>query len=125
MGAFDTDFDAVDAMFAEAFGGTVSIHRGASSTTGVTAEAVSREYDVDDTDGIVTTIHGRDFVIDVASYTIAAAVVQPRSGDIIKETIGGVVHVFEVTPVTGRPCAEWVGNQKAQWLIHTKMIGTE
>ncbi|MHB8953563.1 MAG: hypothetical protein ACYC4U_11385 [Pirellulaceae bacterium] len=125
MATFDDDFAVADAAFAEAFGDTVSIHRGALSTAGVTAEATSRDYEVNDTDGFITTIHSRDYVIDVAEYQISAAVVQPRGGDRIKESIGGTTHVFEVTPLTGRPCAEWSATQKPQWLIHTKLIGTE
>jgi hypothetical protein len=125
MPLFDADFAVLDGLFSEAFGGTVSIHRGASSTTGVMAEAVSRDYEVNDTGGFITTIHSRDYVIDVADYKISAAVVQPRAGDRVKEPIAGTTHIFEVTPISGKPCAEWSATQKPQWLIHTKLIGTE
>lgn len=125
MVSFDDDFAAVDAMLAEVFGCTVSIHRNTASTTGVTAEAVIRDYEIDEQEGFAATIQSRDFVIDVSDYRIEATAVQPRSGDRIKETIGGVVHVFEVMPLGSRPCVEWIGNSKAQWLIHTKLVGTE
>lgn len=125
MGLFDTDFDAADAILAEVFGGTVSIHRGTTSTSAVTAEAVSRNYEVDDEEGFAVTVHARDYLIDVADYLFDSTVTQPRAGDRIKESIGGTTHVFEVMPLGSRPCVEWIGNSKAQWLIHAKLIGTE
>lgn len=125
MGTFDDDFNTVDDIFAEVFGGTVEIHRGASSTTRVTAEPIVRDYEVIDSDGIVTTVHVRDYVIDVANYQIATLVTDPRDGDRIKETIGDDVHVFEVVPIADRQCREWVGMSKPQWVIHTKFVGTE
>ena len=128
MGLFDDDFNAVDDMLADVFFSTLEIHRGASSTTGVVGEAVSRDYELTDEEGMVTIAHVRDYVIDVASYTIGGSLVTPRKGDRIKETIPastGTVHVFEVTPLPTRPAAEWSTTQKPQWLIHTKLIGTE
>ena len=125
MGMFDDDFSACDAMFAEVFGGEVAIYRGVASTTGVTAESVAMSYEVTDSDGFITTLQSRDFVIDVAEYTFNSSPTQPRAGDRIKETIAGTIHVFEVVPVGNRPCAEWSATNKPQWIIHTKLIGTE
>jgi len=125
VGTFDTDWDAVDDMLAEVFGSTVSIHRGATSTSSVTATAVSRDYEVENADGIITVANLRDYAVDVAGYTIASSAVVPQAGDRIKESIDGTTHVFEVMRLPGRPAAEWLGNQKPQWLIHTKLVGTE
>jgi len=128
LALFDDDFTAVDDMLADAFFSTVEIHRGANSTAGVTAEAVSRDYELTDEEGIITIAHVRDYVIDVADYVIDSSIVAPRIGDRIKETIPattGDVHVFEVMPLATRPCAEWSTTQKPQWLIHTKLVGTE
>lgn len=125
MGSFDDDWDAVDGMMAEVFGDTVSIHRASESTSGVTAEALSREYEVIDTDGVVTVVNVRDFVINVEDYTFGGTVTDPRSGDRIKQSIAGTTHVFEVMPIASRPSREWVGNQNPQWMIHTKLVGTE
>lgn len=125
MGMFDDDFSACDAILAEVFGGQVSIHRGSSSTTGVTAEPVAMPYEVADAEGFMTTVQSRDFVIDVADYQINSTPVQPRAGDRIKESIAGTTHVFEVTPIGNRPAAEWSSIHKPQWIVHTKLIGTE
>ena len=125
MGLFDDDFAAVDGILAEVFGGAVSIHRGSISTPDVTAEAVSRDYESVDADGFATVVNARDYVVNVQDYRLGSIVTDPRAGDHIKEVIGGITHVFEVLPVANRPAREWVGNHHAQWLIHTKLIGTE
>jgi hypothetical protein len=125
VGSFDTDFEAVDDMFAEAFGGTVSIHRSVYSATGVIAEAVSVDYEVFDNDGLVTVVNARDYVIAVEDYTVNGEIADPLAGDLIKESIDGTTHVFQVLPVGSRPAREWLGNQRPQWLVHTKLIGTE
>lgn len=125
MGVFDDDFAAADDMLAEVFGGAVSIHRGSISTSDVMAEAVSRDYEVIDSEGFLTTVHSRDFVINVADYQLQSTVQDPLAGDVIKETIDGTVHKWQVLPIGTRPAREWVANQKPQWLIHTKLIGTE
>ena len=125
MGQFDDDFDAVDSMMSDIFASTIEVHRGSSSTTGITSQAVSRDYDVQDTEGFISVAHSRDYVVDVADYVIDSAIVAPRKGDRIKETISTEVHVFEVLPLGTRPCAEWSTTQKPQWVIHTKLVGTE
>ncbi len=125
MAVFDDDFAVVDGLFAEAFGGSIAIHRGDNATTGVTAEVVSREYEVVDSDGFVSVVNIRDYVINVADYQISSTIEDPRAGDRIKETIGGTTHVFEVAPLGSRPAREWVGNKNPQWVVHTKFIGTE
>lgn len=125
MGAFDADFAVADELFAEAFGDTVSLHRGVATATGIVAEAVQRDYEIFDVDGFETTANLRDYVIDVADYTISGSAVTPQIGDRIKETISGVVHVFEVVPLGRKPCYEWAGTRKPQWLVHTKLAGVE
>lgn len=124
MGAFDDDFNVVDGLFAAAFGDTVSLHRGTSSTTGVTAEATMQDYEVMD-DDVITVVQSRDYVLDVGGYQFSGAVEQPLAGDQIKEVIDGMTHVFQVMPVGTRPHREWVGTHKPQWLLHTKYVGTE
>jgi len=124
MGVFDTDWNAADDMFAEVFGGTVSIHRGALSTSDVTATVEEMNHEIDDMDGVVVVARLYDFAIDAADYTFASVTQTPREGDRIKKDIGGTTHVFEVVPLAFRPCVE-PNLEKAQWLIHTKLIGTE
>jgi hypothetical protein len=125
MGAFDDDFAAADTAFAEAFGHTVSLTRGASLTTGVTAEVVEHDYERFEAYSSQTVAQSRSFVIDVADYAFSGAVATPQPGDEIRESIAGTTHVFVVMPVGSAPCYEWVGATKPQWKVHTKFTGTE
>lgn len=125
MGAFDTDFAAADALFAEAFGGVASLHRDSQITLGVTAEVVECDHETYEAFGAETVAQERTYVFDVADYKFSGVAAAPAAGDVIKETIGGVVHKFEVMPLNGRPCYEWAGAQKPQWRVHAKFIGTE
>ena len=124
MPAFDDDFAAADAMFAEAFGGEVTFVYGNSEIT-VTAEAALHEYKVADTRGVTETIQSRDYVISVAAMVIGGEPVTPRPGNKIKETINGSVEIFQVMPLGDRPAAEHTDASGTAWLLHTKHTGTE
>lgn len=122
MGAFDEDFAVAADLFAEAFGTTVVLARGAQSTAGVAAEPYQHEYTVEEADGLVTVMSIRDFVISVEDYVIGGSVVAPQRGDRITETIEGTAYVFEVSPLPGRPAAQWTDTDGGSWLIHTKKV---
>jgi len=125
MGAFDDDFADADAAFAEAFGHTVSLTRGASVTTGVTAEVVEHDYETFEAYASSTVAQSRAFIIDVTDYAFNGDAATPQPGDEIRESIAGTTHVFVVMPVGSAPCYEWVGTLKPQWKVHTKFTGTE
>ncbi len=130
MPTFDTDFAAADAMFAEAFGGTVTYVYG-SSEIEVTAEATIHDYEVIDSHGVFETIRSRDYVIAVDAIVIGGGTKKPRAGNKIKETINGTVEVFQVMPLgrttrfADRPAAEHTDASGTSWLIHTKHVETE
>lgn len=118
MSVFDADFAAADGLLAEAFGEQATYLVG-NSTIPVTAEVVMRDYQVDDADGILTTVQSRDYLIDAAALGI-----DPKPGHRIQQTIAGKVHTFELLPLGKRPAAEWADPNKTRWLIHTKLTGT-
>lgn len=124
MPAFDDDFAAADAQFAEAFGGDVTYVRGSSETT-VTATATLHDYEVTDVRGAIETIRSRDYVIEAADLMIDGEPIEPRSRDRIKETIAGTIEVFQAMPLGKRPVAEHTDASHTAWLIHTKHIGSE
>jgi len=115
--SFDTDFAAADSMFAEAFGVSVSYVRGASTTT-LTAEVQLNEYKESGPEGGEIVVESRDYLITKADLSVT-----PRVGDQIKETIAGVVEIFEVMPVDGREYRSDVAKRKL--LVHTKYAGSE
>lgn len=126
MSAFDDDFAAADAMFAESFGDLVEIHRGVVSTADVTAEATIREYEVRDSDGFPETIQVWDWILDASDYVLSGTTEEPQRNDRIKKTINGEVNVFRVLPIGGdKPCFEYADPEKNQLLIHSKLVGTE
>jgi len=120
--AFDTDFAAADAMFAEAFGGAVTYVRGGSSVS-VTAEPVIHDHDVDEHAGARTKLQFRDYLIAVADLVISGSPITPRSGDRIQETINGTAEQFQVMPIGDSPAAEYTDTSATTWLIRTKYIG--
>ncbi|HDZ20085.1 MAG TPA: hypothetical protein ENH78_02175 [Phycisphaerae bacterium] len=130
MPAFDDDFAAADAMFAEAFGGEVTYVYGSSEIT-VTAEASLHDYEVQDPHGVFETIQSRDYVISAAALVIDGEPITPRAGNKIKETINGSIEIFQVMPLGrtnrfgDRPAAEHTDTSETSWLIHTKHIGAE
>jgi hypothetical protein len=67
--AFDDDFAAADSLLTEAFGGSVVYLAGSSQIT-VTAEVVMRDYQIEDFEGLVTTVQSRDYLIDSAALGI-------------------------------------------------------
>ncbi len=119
MSSVDADFAAADAVFAEAFGVSVTYVRGESETV-LTAE-------VDLYDQRKSGPDGAEIISQVRGYTITAADLSltPRPGDQIKETIGGVVKLFEVLPIDQRRCFKWVDAGEQRLLVHTRYVGTE
>ena len=124
MPAFDDDFAAADALFAEAFGGEVTYVCGKSEIV-VIAEAVINDYEIDDGAGVLTIVHSTDFVIATALLVVDGNTFAPQLGQRIKKTINGTVEVFQVMPIADRPAAEHNDASGTAWLIHTKHIGSE
>lgn len=118
---FDTDFEAADDAFAEAFGTTVTIERsGAAPTEEVTAEVVLRDYEVENDAGMPELVQFRDYLIAVADYQVAGVAVEPQRGDLLRQTIAGQACEFTLLPAGKRPAAEWADAGHSRWLIHTK-----
>jgi len=125
VGAFDTDFNVVDDMFAEAFGGTVSIHRGDASTSGITAEKTFKDYETQDLEGFITAVRFADWVITVDAYVISGSAVVPREGDQVKQAVNGTTSVYEVLPLADGQCKQYADESETRWVIHTKRVGEE
>jgi len=61
----------------------------------------------------------RDYLIEAADLTLG----EPAIGDRIKETIDGVLTMFEVmTPNTGEPAYRWSDAAHTRWRIHVKKV---
>ncbi len=119
MSSVDADFAAADAMFAEAFGVLVTYLRGVDETV-LTAEVQLHDYEISSQGGTVTVVRSRDYLLSASDLGLT-----PRVGDQIKETIGGVVKLFEVMPIGDRPCFEEADPSQRKLLVHTKYAGNE
>ncbi len=65
----------------------------------------------------------RDYLFPVASLVLDGVAVEPRQGDRITQTVGGLARTFEVlTPETGDPAARYSDPQKTVWRVHTKEV---
>jgi hypothetical protein len=124
MSNFDADFAVADSMLAEAFGEDAVYLAGASAIS-LTAEAVQRDYQVEDVEGFLTTIQATDYLVDAGALKNAAGQkVEPKAGHRIRRTVAGQVHVFEVVPLGKRPVVEWADAAGNRLVIHTKYVGT-
>jgi hypothetical protein len=83
-----------------------------------------REYEVVKEGGTVTIVVVREYLIVKSDVTIDSVEVEPRRGDRIKETIGGIVRDFQVLPMAERPHCEEDDVDGRLWKIRTKEVGT-
>ena len=108
----------------EAAGVTVSIKRGSSSTSDVTAVMDNANYEVEGDAGTITRVRLRDWWIAKADYEIAAVAVEPRSGDRLIDSDG---EEWELQPIMGTKTGDrdayedWNGTD---WWLHTKRVKT-
>lgn len=58
----------------------------------------------------------RDYMIPAADLPG----IEPRKGDRIEETIGGVVTKFDAAPANGEPAARFSDDERTLWRVHTK-----
>jgi len=104
-------------------GQTVTYHRGDASVS-VTAVPGRSEYEVDTEYGIERS-YARDFIVEAADLIISGSTITPQRGDLIKQTVGDDVLVFEVmAPASGVDCYN-LDQTGTSTRIHTKQVDTE
>jgi len=103
------------------FAVSVSVTRGAATTTGVAAIVAARSYDRVGDDIVVTSIQSWDFDIIATVYQISSARVDPQVGDRITDSTNAV---FEVMPIPGAQCFEPTDGDGKLIRVHTKRIKT-
>jgi hypothetical protein len=111
---------ALGRAVASVAGAAVTYHRGASSV-GVTATLGRSTFDTDDGYGATIQVTSHDFLVFKSELLIDGSAVVPASGDRIRRTIGGVVHVYEVMNPPYAPS----GTTDVRYRIHSKFIKTE
>lgn len=104
---------------------SVSITRGGSTTSAVSARVGSTPFEVDDGDGMTLSVEAVDWLIAAAAYRIAGVVTLPAHGDLIRRTLGSTVYVYEVLPMGSEPCFRFSDRDRSRLRIHSKLKTTE
>jgi hypothetical protein len=87
------------------------------ATVSITATAADKIHTVYNEDGIPTKVQFSDWIISTSEMSLLA---EPRPGDRIIETLGGVEYIYEVQPIDDkRPCFEWHDTGHTMFRIHT------
>src|SRR4051812_48882830 len=95
MSAFDTAITAAMSTLRTSAGNCVQFWRG-DDWVALTAVPGQTHFEIDDGNGVVVEYRSKDFIVAACHLVIDAAVVEPRRGDLIKETSGGKVITYEV-----------------------------
>lgn len=91
----------------------------------VQATPAKTEFEQSDTHGFKTDSEIRDFLIATADLVLAGVTVLPERGDLIRDTDGQTVHVFEVVPVGNEPHWRYSDPYRNLLRIHVREIDSE
>lgn len=83
MSSFDTDFAAIEDVFDELFGDTITVRRGPLVSGNITASSVAGDEMQLNDYGIPIKVTTRTWLIKAADYVIANITEEPASGDVI------------------------------------------
>jgi len=123
-----TSFDSAVAGMARAVQGSrgvpVTYHRGGDALP-LTAVPAEDRYLADDGHGLLQQQFVRDYLLLAADLDFGAGPTEPQRGDLIKETIGGAVKVYEVVALGGEPHWRYCDSGHTVMRIHTKLVATE
>lgn len=122
-------FNAVTAALAtvrNATGVEVTYHRGASQVTIEKATKGQSRFESDNGFGLTTEMRTADWLIEAAAIDFGDGPVEPDEGDLVKQTIGSDVIVFEVmAPGGAEPAWRYADPQRTTVRIHSKQVATE
>ncbi len=103
---------------------TVLYRRGAEEKE-VQATIGKTEFEQADDAGLIHRVESRDFLIRAADLDLGAGPTLPRAGDLVRETSGTQVFVYEVNAPGGQPPFRYSDPYRRVLRVHTKHIGTE
>lgn len=116
-----TGSDWLMGVLTEKVATTVNIRRASSRTANVTATVGTTQHQQEGELGIVYW-ESRDYLIDAASYAFGGTASEPKHGDLIEETQGGVTHTYEVMGDQGTTAWRWSDDYRTKYRIHTKQV---
>jgi len=101
---------------------TIVYQRGPHVSDDLTVTKSLHEYEVIDTDGIMTTIKSTDYLIHAADLIVNDTVITPRSDDRVTEVVGGVSQTYEVMPLGPQKEYEPLDTDGVIMTVHTKRV---
>jgi len=97
-----------------------------SDSVAVQATIGSTDFRLDDGTGASVRYVSRDFLIRTADLVLDGSAIEPRRGDEIQETKGGVVYTHEVMgPDNDEPVWRYSDSDRLVMRIHTKQTDYE
>jgi len=100
---------------------------GVGASVEVQATIGKTEFDVDNGAGVLLRVESRDYLILTADLVLDGEQTVPKQGDTIRESVGEVVMVYEVTGPApgGAPHFRFSDPYRKTLRIHTKFISQE
>ena len=104
-------------------GRTVRYERGGETLVAELAGVCAMiEYEVIDTDGVMTSLTSFDWTFEASDMEVNGAIVEPARGDRIIETINSTEVSYEPLPLGTKPASESLDTSGVILLVHTKKV---
>ncbi len=116
--------DWLEAKRTQYAAGVVCYVRGGQSAD-VSATVGNTTFEVDDGYGVLVRHESRDYLVLAADLKFAETPTLPQRGDLVRETQGGTVFVYEVTAPGNEPCWRYSDPYRKTLRIHSKQVDTE
>lgn len=120
-GVFDNTMTGALGAVMASRGVAVTYWRG-SDFVSVTATPAEERYLVDDGEGYLQQMHARDYLLAASDIDFGGGATPPARGDLIKETIGGAVHTYEVVALGGESHYRYMDPGLSMVRVHTKLV---
>ena len=91
----------------------------------VSATVGKTTFEVDDGYGVLVRHESRDYLVLAADLKFGETPTLPQRGDLVRETQGGQVFIYEVTAPGNEPCWRYSDPYRKTLRIHSKQVDTE
>lgn len=100
----------------------ITISRGVTTSGVVVATIGFSGETVYEEDGTTYYTKHRDYLVDVVDYKTTGSALSPQRHDVITESLGGVVHTFEVVSASNDGPDNYDDVDRIMWRVHTKEL---
>ena len=85
----------------------------------------STAFELTDHEQRLTRVESRDYLVTAADLLLGGKVELPKRGDLIEETINGVVHLYQVLAPGGEDVYSFSDRYNTTLRVHTKFLKTD